>query len=269
MICTRCLQDRRRSFFTSDGVCEPCVGPIPPPAPTPGDGPVFTLGQVIDAAARYCLTREWLPEAEARDKGMKSSAQQLLEYLIFEPMTECTAAPVPVFAWLRSIESRAEEHCSDYECAAVLLARTGIVTPDTFPLAASLYHAWRKQADRPSPPPPPEPEGIHYGTVGTRVNIPGCQCVDHKALGVNEEHPEWGERFLIRFIAASGEALTWFASAGGKFDPKPGETYNVRASIVKHDVYNNRRSTIINRCEEFDPATGKPLHPRGRKKEPE
>ena len=174
---------------------------------------------------------------------------------------------VAMNAWMTGLLAKPEQECTDHECLVVLIYRRPILSPGDRQFLHAAYEEYT--AALPVIAAKPEPTGMHYGAVGERMNIPACQCTEHKSLGVNEEHPEWGERFLIRFVAATGEDLVWFASAGGRFDPKPGGTYNVRGSIVKHDEYAGKRSTIINRCEEYDPATGKPLNPRTRKPKPE
>jgi hypothetical protein len=274
MICRDCFQTRRRSFFTADGLCEECAGPAFTPAPLP-DGPIWPLPVVIALAAKWCESNPWVPGGEARDRGGKSSADQLLDWVAVNEIPPC---PLPMAAldWLASLHRKPEEVCSDYECRLVMLWRLGWVTPETFALAASAYHAWEREAKRAasvvSSPKKAELTGLHYGVLGTRMNIPGCQCYYHASLGVNPDHPEWGERFVINFTAATGEELVWFASAGGKFDPQPGGVYNIRATVSKHDEYQGRRSTILQRCEEYDPATGEllPKYKRTRKtKEPE
>jgi len=92
------------------------------------------------------------------------------------------------------------------------------------------------------------PTGQFLGDVKQRLTVRGCQCTELKPLGVNPDHPEWGARFLIRFVAASGHELVWFAGEGGQFDPQVGGTYDVTCTVVKHDEYNGRRNTVVNRC---------------------
>lgn len=274
MICKACFQTRRRSFFDAAGVCEDCptyAGPAPVP-----DGPVWPLPVVVALAAKYHDSHVWVTEGEARDRGTESSAKTLLSLIAVcdRDAADANVGLVPVaLDWARDLGDIPEAAANDYQCAVYTLYRTGWVTPETFPLACSIYHAWWKDNLKDAKLPEPKKAdpgltGRHYGTERERVNIPLCQCTELRSLGVNADHPEWGERFLIRFTAGTGEELVWFASAGGKFDPQPGGTYNVRATVHKHDVYNGRASTIIQRCTEFDPATGDELakYKRTRKK---
>lgn len=274
MMCSECLQSRPRAFFAA-GVCEQCK-PEGPFDPLP-EGPTWPLGHVLAFAALYHDGHTWVPEGEARDKGVKSSAAVMLEMVAVSPELIDPAAGVPfgipqVLEWVGELLARDESTCSPWQNAVVKLYRTGWVTPETFPLAASIYHGWWRDTNRESEKTPAAPTpassltGKHYGVVGERFNIPACQCVEFKELGLNPDHPEWGESFLLKFFAQSGEELVWFASAGGKFDPKPGGTYNIRCTVKKHEEFNGRRTTTITRCEEFDPLTGKPLAKYARKK---
>lgn len=134
---------------------------------------------------------------------------------------------------------------TDDQSAFVLACRQKWVDPDDYAICARVYDEYSRVSAAETQPDPPT--GMWLGEPKQRLDIHGCQCTEARSIGVNPEHPEWGERWLIKFTAASGHELTWFASEGGKFDPKVGETYNIRATVVKHDEYNGRRSTIINR----------------------
>ena len=271
--CSVCLQGSSRLFF-HNGVCENCD----PYNADEGTEPTqsWPLGAVIALAYRHWDENgeRWVTEAAARDKGAQSSAADLLRWVDAPPVTADwfnLEPPEDAWTWLAGLSRKPEASCSDYENALVLLHRTGRVTRETWGLACSVWHAFlrhQKQAEASGGPVGSGPAtGFFLGKLGDRMDIPGCQCFDLRPLGANPEHPEWGERFLIKFTAPGGEELVWFASTGGKFDPKIGETYNVRATIFKHEEYNGRRQTIIQRPAEYDPKTGKLLHPPKRKAE--
>lgn len=262
--CSTCLQIRRRHFF-HNGVCEVCDPYNADGRADPGAS--YPLPAVIAFAGAHHKAHGWVTVAEARDKGAVSSAARLWADVDSMPLA---AAPDPdAWAWLSRLYTRPEESCSDYLNALVLLWRTGWVTRETWDLACSVYHAWTvervKRADPPATPPAEEATGTYAGTEGKRSDIPGCQCYEHRSLGTDANHPEWGERFLIKFTAADGSDIVWFASAGGKFDPKPGGTYNIRATVKKHEQYHGKKQTIIQRPAEYDPSSGLLLHPPVRK----
>lgn len=93
--------------------------------------------------------------------------------------------------------------------------------------------------------PPDEPtSGRHEGSVGVRQDFPGAQCVLVKSIGMGE----YGERFLVKFQTPNGGELVWFTGEGGRFDPKPGKTYALKATIREHAVYQGHRNTVIARA---------------------
>ena len=166
--------------------------------------------------------------------------------------------------WVRTeLAEKDENVATDYECNLVVLAKTGHVHSGQFALAASTFRAWKRvqadAADRATAANPQTVTGEHVGEVGGGpVNIPGCQCIEHRSLGIGD----YGETFLIKFQSAAGNDLTWFASAGGAFDPEVGGTYDIRCSIKKHDTFNGRKVTLINRCKTYEPAAEKVKKPK-------
>lgn len=270
MICCICLQERRRSFF-HNGICDQCDPyNAMPPEPPPGT-PTRQIRSVLSPACIWHEEHGWVTEAEARDKGVRSSATMLREHMedasgYRRPETTFTPLAEAAWDWFKTLGDKPEAECSGYECSLVLLYRTGFVTAESFPLAASIYHAWKRSLETAGTPlVKPEPTGTHLGTLKQRIDIPGCQCYEHRSLGVSEEHPEYGERFLIKFTSASGADIVWFASSGGKFDPQKGGLYNIRATVAKHDEYAGKRQTLIQRPAEYNPVDGKLLHPPKRK----
>lgn len=260
MICKTCLQTRRRSFFR-DGVCDVCDPDIGVPCePRPVSAHRWWKLSHVTAMARDLTIREgsWVPDAEARDKGLVGSTYVLLERYSRGDYDRTLPGADECDAWLRSLTTAPEDTLSDYECSLALLARKGWVHADEWALAASAYHAWTKtqivQSDRIL-------TGEWIGTVGERIIVPGCQCTGIKPLGVNPDYPERGERFLISFTAASGQDLKWFTGEGTLFDPKVGETYDIKCTVTKHDDFGGHRSTLVNRCADANA----PPRKRGKK----
>ncbi len=267
MHCPICTKTRRRSFWRN-GVCESCdpyqaMPPLPPP-----EEPIYPLAAVIGAAALYHDEHVWITEAEARDRGTPSSAAEILESIEQQTIRADwkTLTHPEAYAWALSLLSKPEDECTDYECALCLLFRTGWVTKESFALAAGVYHAYTRAVPaRPEEQPPGPVTGVYAGTVGERMDLPECQCTAVHSLGVGGEHPEWGERFLIKFTTREGAECVWWAGTGGKFDPRPGQAYNIRASIKAHEPFNGRACTTLSRPAEYNPADGKLLHPPKRK----
>jgi len=81
----------------------------------------------------------------------------------------------------------------------------------------------------------------YYGSIGKRVELPEMLVVTNFVT-----ESEWGGFNVIKMVGPAGHRFTTFYS-GYKFDPKVGETVNIKATIKKHDEYKGETSTIINR----------------------
>lgn len=153
--------------------------------------------------------------------------------------------PGPVVAWVRdSLATRHVDTLTDDECVLVRCVRRGWFRPEAHdwlvPMAVRL-HAEAVAADQDRQQ--AEASGSYVGVVGDRCDIPGLRCESVKALGV---HPEYGPRFVITFTAPGGATVVWFTGQG-KFDPQPGQTYDVKAFVKSHEPFAGVKQTVIQR----------------------
>lgn len=184
--------------------------------------------------------------------------------------------PDHIREWIAGLSYAEEDAITDYEAAFVILTVHGFYRPEQAAIAESVEKAYERAAGRKKAAEDEaarreaETTGEWYGTVGEVQDLGLLRCEAVESLGESADHPEWGERFLIRFTEPiSGAVLVWFTGTGGKFDPKPGETYNVRATVKDHTVYGGVRQTVISRAKEKTVAapTDKPA-PRRRRARP-
>jgi len=242
--CRVCLQPRARQF-RRDGVCEEC-DPTAGPEPREAYGPTWDLAHVLALTRAYRVAGgEWTD----------FTPHTIREMFLHRQFPATLPGADDCAAWIAGLMRRPEHECTEYENALVLLLRQGYLRDDQFALAVGAYRTWEATQVSKDAPVVDPPTGQWLGTIKERRTIPGCQCTEIKPLGVNPDHPEWGARFLIRFTAASGHEIVWFASEGGLFDPKVGETYDVVATVTKHDEWQGRRSTIVNRCADANAPT--------------
>lgn len=148
-----------------------------------------------------------------------------------------------VSAWIEQLRTLDEHLLSDAEADLCVLARLGFV-PDDYRVVATAARALYEAHLARQPAPPPEPEGSHYGTPDTRASQVGCQCTFVKSLGVS--NPKYGERWIVKFQTPCGCELVWFASSN-KWLPDAGTIQDIKFTVSKHDAYNGRKNTIIQR----------------------
>lgn len=154
--------------------------------------------------------------------------------------------------WLESLQVR--PIVSDDEAAWCVMQVTNRVRPDRLALASAAVTAFLKveaakvAAQSKKAEEEATATGSWIGTKGGKVEDLGLlRCEKIISLGV---HPEWGERFLLKFTTPEGYQVAWFTSAKGKFDPAEGEEYDVRAKVKDHTVYNGVKQTIISHAKE-------------------
>jgi predicted Kef-type K+ transport protein len=90
---------------------------------------------------------------------------------------------------------------------------------------------------------PPAPvTGVHVGTVGER-RLFDLTVLSIKSLGVGE----YGESFLCSMRDALGNDVVWFT--GENLALNEGDVVTARATVTKHDEFNGRRQTRVNRLK--------------------
>lgn len=147
-----------------------------------------------------------------------------------------------------------EEGLTDDEAALVRVVGRGWVTTSRAAEFAALarrisreHAAIAENAERERLKENAEATGAHLGADGERVLLT-LWCTGMEDLGEGD----YGQRFLLRFRGPQEQEVVWFTGEDGKFAPRPGGTYTVRATC-KHSVYRGVRQTVISRPSEVDP----------------
>lgn len=81
----------------------------------------------------------------------------------------------------------------------------------------------------------------HVGSVGSREVFPGLVCTQIRSLP-----GEFGITHLHTFRDSAGNLLKWFAS---KEALDVGATYDLKATVKKHDEYQGVKQTLLSRCK--------------------
>lgn len=187
---------------------------------------------------------------------------------VFGVCVQCAPKPGalvqdPVLRWFLDTLAEEPDHTlSDDDCRLIRSAATWVPSPDLVPCPPPMehvnryrsWHAGKAAAYADSPEATATGEYVGTPPKGRWEGAVYCE----KIIGLGPG--EYGERFLLIF-KHDDATLVWFTGEGGKFDPKEGETYYIRATVKEHKVYNGVRQTIIQRpkiVEEEDDGSANP-----------
>lgn len=130
---------------------------------------------------------------------------------------------------------------SDYEWNLRAVARTGVVTQRTMGIAVSLLPAYRRAVGREIERKKAAAESRHQGEVGKRTTFTGLTVT-----GIFDREGPYGVTRIHKFVDAAGNRFTWFASGDTRL--KEGETYDVKATVKRHEEWKGIRETHIARA---------------------
>lgn len=149
--------------------------------------------------------------------------------------------------WARDLEPTADE---DYLANVNLIARHGMVTRKTAGLSASIVAAYLRARDEEVKRTQlaARPASAHVGTVGKREQGP----VLVRCERVIRREGQYGVTGIHKLVDAAGNDLTWFASEGAEWLPE-GEERHVSFTVTKHETFNGRPQTVVNRVVIWTP----------------
>lgn len=159
--------------------------------------------------------------------------------------------------WMRNLPE-AEWASSDYFYNLHVIVELGVVEPRTLGYGASLIIACDKALERVRER-QARPESNHIGEVGKRARFTLTLV---KQMTIDKGHDGYGATSYMHIFAdAAGNDVKWFGSKQlanhdpltGRYlgDVQVGETVEVVATVKKHDLYKERKQTILTRVERF------------------
>ena len=84
-------------------------------------------------------------------------------------------------------------------------------------------------------------ESNWIGEIKKRMEL-NVKCVFTKVFD-----SQYGDKTLVKFVDSEENVLTWFAS--GLVDFEPEQSYNIKFTVTKHEVYQDKKQTIVNRVK--------------------
>lgn len=88
-------------------------------------------------------------------------------------------------------------------------------------------------------------ESQHVGNVGDKIET------EVTFLGRSSFLSMYGESSIHRFKDDNGNIMIWFTSSGFSEDIEYGSKIKIKATVKKHDEYQNKKQTIITRVKKI------------------
>lgn len=162
------------------------------------------------------------------------------------PTTEDLEAGKAAIEWAANIDTAGENYLQNIQA----IAKTGVVTDRGFGLACSILPAHHRAMRQAQESKPVESTSEYIGEIGKRqeftVTVQGIFTFDGT----------YGTTAIHKMTDEKGNMLTWFASGNPDNDLEKGKTYNIKATVKKHDAYKGVKQTVVNRVKVLEQEKG-------------
>lgn len=205
----------------------------------------WKLEMILTRVASIVSRDGWKPKAF----GQESTANTLLTILFTKgnqldrltkeyPITEHDEKTAKeTIAWMISLEEKS--NLSDYESNLAMIGRAGIVEQKMFGFAASAIPGYLRAVERLIESRREKTVSQHVGTLAKRQEMV-LTLITYKYFD-----GDYGVRTMMRYHDEQGNVIVWWAS--GEQEMEPGTVVKVKATVKKHDEFNNVKQTIVSR----------------------
>ena len=196
----------------------------------------------------------WISKSKAEENPYElkaSTADIVSEYLFPSPKT---IVPHPnaddaklaygALQWARNLKPREDGYFSDYEYNLSVLAKERSICISEFGLAASMVGVYKQKRDKAKQM---KAKGSNewFGEVKKRYEL------ELKVVSISGFEGDYGYVTIYKMVDPDGNAFSWF-STSAKVSLEEGETYHVKATVKKHQEWNDRKETVVTRLTVLD-----------------
>lgn len=180
------------------------------------------------------------PDKRASENAKKAWRSAVAQY---QPTPEDEEQAQKAIDWIRDASEATD--ASDFIYNLGVIAGAGHVTGKTVGFAAALIPAWARATDfdlSTGRTKEQKAEGLneHFGESGKRYDLE--LTVDR----VRELENFYGTTYQHVLRDQDGRTFVWWASTGSQ-GLEQGRTYNVKATVKKHDDYRGQAQTVLSR----------------------
>lgn len=203
------------------------------------------LHQFVAHVAREMREYGWVSRSKSMDTGYVATADSV--FLLFSQVTALCGENKPsdedyeqaaaAINWAKNLPDNVSD---DYLYNLHTVAQSGVVTRDTAGIAASVIVAHQRAMRKAR-----EIEDLPKSEF---VGLPGVRGVFTVTVEkIHSVETIYGTMDIIVFSDENDNTLVWKTSSAHDFDTDETITYKVRATVTKHNIYRNRKQTILNR----------------------
>jgi hypothetical protein len=166
----------------------------------------------------------------------------------YVPTAEDAELATKSIEWARETFGGKEQDArSDYEHNAYVATKGEAVGGKSTGIAASVVAGYMRFIDDEKIRNLGPAADVHVGTVGKRDNF-YVRVVGTRRI----ESEQWGLSTLVMLRTRDNVSLKWFASGAPEL-PDHGVEVRISASVKKHDVYEGKKQTLVNRVVIWTP----------------
>ncbi len=212
------------------------------------------LENFLKHAATLIRTTGWVSRTEARDGGKCATADATLSWLGDLRKGKKTELEAPTekdellakasIEWARTVLAEKPDK-NDYEHNLFLVTSRDTVDRRHAGIAASLIGAYERYLGREIEKAKKfadEKNSVFLGEVKKRQEFKALTLTFWKSFD-----GQFGVTTLFKFRDPAGNVLTWWAS--GEPDLEKGGTYDLKATVKKHEEYNGVKQTVLTRAK--------------------
>jgi len=218
---------------------------------------VYPAEEFLIVVAKICRIDGWLSRGKAYEKqicGEATADKALREYCRennisvppkewepYEFLPEDKEQARAALEWARGIS---EDEKNEYRYNLGLVARFECIDSKQVGIGASLIAAYAKEQEKEL-----NQQKFQHIASGYVGEIKKREDFEIEVLSARHFENDWGLTIQYRLVTPDNFLLVWWASDGAQDRLEEGKSYKVKATVKKHDEYNGKKQTIINRVK--------------------
>jgi len=211
--------------------------------------PTRELFQIVAQAVRE---HGWVSKSKAfENPDLLPTADYVMEMLFPPPPPIKNQFPIAItitdtklaygaMQWAEALHPDNSGKFSDYMYNINVLAKEASIGIAEIGLAASIVGVWKTKLDKMKQNKGPKRRNEYFGEIKKRYDL------ELTVKSISGFDGEWGYTTIYKMMDQENRAFSWF-STSQKVSLDEGETYKCKATIKKHQEWNDWKETVVTR----------------------